>query len=151
MTLTITTSDGITAVGFETIQAVVGDIEENMQSEKPEGGFGSHTAFATDSKKISSILHKMQGYHWQKKVYSKDSNRIFTDDFVKSLRFLLAWLKGIGSIDGQQQISVEVSAVQMKDALKWLPPVMNALDCCKDEHSESVHAAIQQLNQRKQI
>jgi hypothetical protein len=68
---------------------------------------------------IPKLLKQMSLCNWNGEVYS--TSDIFQEKFAGCLNFLLTWLNSIiTQPQRENQTQVNVTALQMKDALKWL-------------------------------
>ncbi|MDR1413713.1 MAG: hypothetical protein LBI56_02115 [Puniceicoccales bacterium] len=157
----ITTSDGVSIIRFEKIPEIAGKLldTKTLSDIKPNGDkeikYGNRTIPINDSKELTgfvpTLLDDMSIYNWTGKIYAKDGS--FTDYFAKSLYCLLTWFSKIGKSANGKSVDVEITGLQLEDALRWLVPMIKTLQGCSRTKSSagiklpSVEGIIERMSQ----
>jgi hypothetical protein len=93
---------------------------------------------------VPTLLQDMKLCNWQGKVYS-NNNGVYAEDFAKCFGCLLEWLCKIGEGNDQQAVvTLNVTVLQMEDALEWLVSAIENLDLSESDQG-CVHEMIEKF------
>jgi hypothetical protein len=88
--------------------------------------------------------------HWTGQIYSKNKGKPFTPQFTKKLGNLLSLLRAAGTplggeIQNNEDKKIEITSLQLLDALEWMDSVMNATRWLNDSDRLQIRLLIRQL------
>jgi hypothetical protein len=141
MSVVIRTSDGKVVGGFEEIQKIAEKIQNAKVIKKVAERKNNSRVTREDrsieanecarlTMRIPKLLKQMSLCNWHGEVYS--SGDIFHENFVGYLNSLLTWLDSVKQQTPNDPIQLGITALQMKDVLKWLILATKRIGFCGD-------------------
>jgi hypothetical protein len=144
----ITTSDKKVVGSFEKVQSIACKFQKALEKTLPYNGHDIAIPKVNQSgQKIPKILQDMKQCRWEGKIYSGD-DKIFFEDFAKHFKLLLSWLCSVKQPQKQKTVQLKVSALHIKDILRWLGSLMNAVGCCSITNQIQISKMNKQLEKQ---